>query len=146
MVKCHKKELVENFILTGASFLRHLQLTILINRNLRITKNKKIFRIFFNSEHEIENELDPKNLKNISVSGIKFFMYVKFVLIDVDSLFFKENLFFIEWKIQFFKFLNKFEKINDQKKYVLISNRIRKILNSKDCCKFYENKQKKKKF
>jgi hypothetical protein len=144
--KCHKKELVENFILTGASFLRHLQLTIFINRNLKIKKDKKIFRIFFNSNHEIENEVDPKNLKFIYVSGIKFFMYVKFVLIEVDSLFLKENLFFIQWKIQFFKFLNKFEKINNQKKYLLISNRIKKILTSKNWSIFYENKQRKKKF
>lgn len=142
--KCHKKGLVENFILTGASFLRHLQLTVFINRNLKIEKDKKIFRIFFNFEHEIENELDPKNLKVISITGIKFFMYVRFVLIEVDSLFFKENLFFIQWKIQFFKFLNKFEKINAQKKYVLISNRIKKTLKSKNCGIFYGNEQKKK--
>ena len=144
--KCHKKGLVENFILTGASFLRHLQLTVFINRNLKIEKDKKIFRIFFNFEHEIENELDPKNLKVISITGIKFFMYVRFVLIEVDSLFFKENLFFIQWKIQFFKFLNKFEKINAQKKYVLISNRIKKTLKSKNCGIFYGNEKKKKKF
>ena len=144
--KYYKKGLVENFILTGASFLRHLQLTIFINRNLKTKKNKKIFRIFFNSDDEIENKLDPKNIKVISVSGIKFFMYVKFVLIEVDSLFFKENLFFIQWKIQFFKFQSKFEKIKGQKNFILISNRIKKILNSQNWGIFYENKQKKKKF
>lgn len=124
----YKTTIIQNLFLLGTGFLSSVRFIIFTNEKFNFSKVNKISETFLNlrliKKNCIQNEISFASVN----SRINFLLYGKFILLDLNFLFFKKNPLLVWWILECIRVV-KISKNFKKKKCSFSQYKFIKILN-----------------